>query len=201
MNKIEQVLEDIKSGIPVIVVDDYDRENEGDLVIAVEKVTKDNLIFCMNKGKGLMCIATSGEIIDKLELPPMVVNSTDKNGTPFTVSVDAVNGTTTGMSADDRLKTLAVFVDDNAKPEDLARPGHLFPLRAKDGLLKERRGHTEGGVLLCKLAGLKETAMIIEMMNDDGTMKKGEQIVEFAVNNGLSIISVEELYEYTYYNE
>jgi 3,4-dihydroxy 2-butanone 4-phosphate synthase / GTP cyclohydrolase II len=197
-NKIDQAIEDIKLGVPVIVVDDFDRENEGDIIIAVEKITKDNLLFLMQKAGGLMCIAAGGEIIDKLELPMMVTNSTDKNGTPFTVSIDAAEGTTTGMSIDDRLKTLSVFINDNSKPEDLSRPGHLFPLRAKDGLLKERRGHTESGALLAILAGLKPAAVIVEMMNTDGTMKKGQQIMDFAKENNLLVISVEELYNYTY---
>jgi 3,4-dihydroxy 2-butanone 4-phosphate synthase / GTP cyclohydrolase II len=197
-NKIYQAIEDIKAGIPVIVVDDFDRENEGDLIVAVEKITKDNLLFLMQKAGGLMCIASSGEILDRLEIPLMVTNSTDKNGTPFTVSIDAADGTTTGMSIDDRLKTLSTFISDDSKPEDLSRPGHLFPLRAKDGLLKERRGHTESGVLLAILAGLKPASVIVEMMNKNGTMKKGTDLFAFALEHCLKIISVEELYDYTY---
>ena len=153
----------------------------------------------MNKAKGLMCIPCEGAILDRLNLPPMVEKNTDINETPFTVSVDAAKGTTTGMSVHDRLATISVFLDENSKPEDLNRPGHLFPLRARDGLFKDRRGHTEGSIELMKLAGLKPVAIICEMMNDDGTMCKGGEITKFAVENGLTILSTEEVYEAAYH--
>ena len=195
---IQDAIDELREGQPVIVVDEHDRENEGDIVIAGEAASADNLIFSINYVKGLMCIACAGEILDRLDVPLMVEYNTDKNETPFTVSVDAANGTTTGMSVNDRLTTIDVLVDDNSKPQDLNRPGHLFPLRAKDGLLKERRGHTEGSVALMKLAGLKPVAIISEIMTDEGTMAKGGQINKFATEHGLTLISIEEIYEEVY---
>jgi len=196
--KVQDALNELKEGRPIILVDEYDRENEGDIVVAGEKANVENLVFTMNKGKGLMCISCAGEILDRLQLPPMVEDNTDINQTPFTVSTDAAKGTTTGMSVHDRLVTLSVFLDENSKPEDLNRPGHLFPLRAAKGLFKDRRGHTEGAIELMKLAGLKQVAVICEMMNDDGTMSKGGQINKFAVENSLTVVSTEELYEAAY---
>jgi 3,4-dihydroxy 2-butanone 4-phosphate synthase/GTP cyclohydrolase II len=199
MNKInENILADIRRGIPVIVIDDKDRENEGDIVIAAEAANKDNISFCMRYARGLMCIPCCGKILDKLELPAMVTKSTDPNETPFTVSVDACKGTTTGMSVDDRLKTISVLCNDNSLPEDLNRPGHLFPLRPKDGLLKERRGHTESSIELVKLAGMKPVCVIVEIINDDGTMARYDDLVKFAKVNNFSIVSVKDIYAAVY---
>tara|TARA_R110002012_G_scaffold162022_2_gene324292 strand:+ start:9468 stop:10097 length:630 start_codon:yes stop_codon:yes gene_type:complete len=196
--KMQNILDDIKAGKPIILVDEYDRENEGDIVIATEKCNIENLVFTMNNARGLMCLPTEGDILDRLELPPMVENSTDPNETPFTVSIDALKDVTTGMSVHDRLRTISVLLDPDSKPEELARPGHLFPLRARKGLLKERRGHTEGSVQLMHLAGMKPMAMIVEIMNWDGTMAKGVQIDDLAKEHGLNVISIEEVYEATY---
>ena len=176
----EYYLDNYNNGKPIILVDEYDRENEGDIVIAAEKCNVDNLVFTMNNARGLMCLPAEGSILDRLKLPPMVENNTDPNETPFTVSIDASEGTTTGMSVQDRLRTISVLLDDNSKPEELSRPGHLFPLRARDNLLKVRRGHTEGSIQLMKLAGVKPVAMIVEIMNDDGTMAKGGDLDKFA---------------------
>ena len=195
--RIKQALIDLKNGKPVIVVDDPTREWEGDIVLAAETATKESLIFTMNYAKGLMCLPMTGEILDRLEVPMMVTHSTDPLETPFTVSVDGIN-TGTGMSVSDRMDTINVFLDDNSKPSDLKRPGHLFPLRAKPGLLKERQGHTETSVELAKLCGLKPIAIICEIMNDDGTMKKGEQLELYAKVFNLTFISVEEVYEAVY---
>ena len=197
-NIVEKVLQDIKDGRPVVLVDEYDRENEGDIVVAAEKCNVENLVFTMNNARGLMCLPISGEVLDRLEIPPMVASNTDRNQTPFTVSVDAREGTTTGMSVHDRLKTIDVLLDLDSKPNDLTRPGHLFPLRARDGLLKDRRGHTEGAIQLMVMAGLSPVAMICEIMNDDGTMTKGADLESFAAAHGLSIISIEEVYEAAY---
>ena len=145
-----------------------------------------------------MCLPCNGDLLDRLELPPMVATNTDKNETPFTVSIDARDGTTTGMSVVDRLATIGVLLDPDSTPDHLTRPGHLFPLRARDGLLKVRRGHTEGSIQLMDLAGLQPVAMICEIMNDDGTMTKGGDLDKFAVEHGLSIISIEEVYEAAY---
>ena len=198
MKKIEQVIDDVRNGRPVIVVDDYDREFEGDIVLAAEKANEYNLIFSMRHAKGLMCLPCLQERCDRLEIPMMETNNNDKFGTPFTVSIDATEGTTTGMSVYDRLKTISVFVDENSKPNQLAQPGHLFPLRARPGLLKERRGHTEGSVELCLLSGMKPVSVIIEIMNEDGTMTKGEQLEKFAKIYNLNIISIEEIYDAVY---
>lgn len=192
-NKLERVLWDIKCGRPVILVDDYDRENEGDVVIAAEKATIDNIVFFMSKARGLMCVPCCGDILDNLEVPMMVKDSTDRHGTPFTVSVDAADGITTGMSAHDRLKTLSVFVDSESVPSDLARPGHLMPLRANDNLVAGRRGHTEGAVALVEMAELKPVAVIAEIINEDGTMAKGEQLDQFGREHNLNTISIEEI--------
>ncbi len=195
--KIYSALEDIGRGIPIVIVDDYDRENEGDMVIAGEKANVHNLAFCMRYARGLMCLPCNGNILDRLKVPMMINNPTDKFGTPFTVSIDAVT-TTTGMSVHDRLKTISVLLDGNSKPEQLQKPGHLFPLRAKEDLLKSRRGHTEATIELLRLVGLKEVGVIAELINDNGTMTKGEDINLFARNHNLKVISVEEIYNAVY---
>jgi len=196
---LQNALDELREGKPIVLVDEYDRENEGDIVIAAERANKENLVFTMNKARGLMCVPCDGEILDKLEIPLMVEENTDKNETPFTVSVDSSSEeTTTGMSVEDRLSTIAVFTDPTAKPTDLNRPGHLFPLRPQKDLLKVRRGHTEGSIELMKLAGLQPVSIICEIMNDDGSMAKGGQVNKFAIENGLTLISIEELYEAVY---
>jgi len=199
MNRnLQDAIDELRAGKPIVLIDEHDRENEGDIVIAAETANIDNLVFTMNNARGLMCIPCDGEILDRLEIPLMVETNTDKNETPFTVSVDASNDTSTGMSVQDRLKTISVFIDPDSNPQELNRPGHLFPLRPKPGLLKERRGHTEGSIELMKLAGLKPVSIICEIMNNDGTMAKGGQINKFATENGLTLISIEELYEAVY---
>ena len=192
-SKVYTAIEDVKRGIPIIVVDDHDRENEGDVLVAGEKANEKNLAFCMKHARGLMCLPCNEEILDRLKVPMMVQASTDKLGTPFTVSIDATT-TTTGMSVYDRLKTISVLLDNNSTPHHLQMPGHLFPLKAKKNLLKERRGHTESSIELLRLAGLREVGVIAEIINDDGTMAKGEDIKAFAKNHNLKIISVEEIY-------
>jgi 3,4-dihydroxy 2-butanone 4-phosphate synthase/GTP cyclohydrolase II len=196
--KFEQILTDIRNGKPVIVVDDYDREFEGDIVLSAEKADVENLIFAMKHARGLMCIPVLQETCDRLAIPMMPSNQNDKYGTPFTVSIDAIEGTTTGMSVYDRLKTISVLLDEKSHPLELAQPGHLFPLRAKPGLLTERRGHTEASIELMKAAGLKNIAVIVEIMNDDGTMTKGEQLTQYSKVYNLNIISVEEIYDAVY---
>ena len=189
--KLQQAIQDIQKGKPVIVVDDYDREFEGDIVLSAEKVTEENLVFCMKHAKGLMCLPMLQATCDRLEIPMMPSNKNDKYGTPFTVS-------TTGMSVHDRLKTISVVVDDNSKPSELAQPGHLFPLRAQPGLLGDRRGHTEASIELMKASNLKPLAIIVEIMNEDGTMTKGVQLEKYAKIYNLTIISVEEIHDAIY---
>jgi len=198
MTKLNSVLEDVKNGIPVIIIDDSNREDEGDLVLAAEQANQSNLAFCMKHARGLMCLPCTRDRLDRLKIPMMPSNNLDALQTPFTVSVDAVEGTTTGMSVFDRLKTIDVMLNETSTPNQLSHPGHLFPLRAKDGLLKERQGHTESSVELVKLAGFKPVAIIIEIMNDDGTMTKGKQLVEFANKHDLKIITIEEIYNAVY---
>lgn len=195
---IDKILNDIKNGKPIIVVDDYDRENEGDIVLSAEHANVDNLIFCMNNAKGLMCLPSVGSLLDRLEIPMMVTNSTCKLGTPFTVSIDAAFGITTGMSVYDRLKTIGIMLDEKSVPTDLARPGHLFPLRARNNLLLDRRGHTEASIELMKMSKIKPVSVIVEIMNNNGTMTRGQDMIEYAKMHNLNIISVEEIYNAVY---
>jgi len=195
---IKTAIKNVIDGKPIIIVDDYDRENEGDIVISIDKVNIENIVFAMTKARGLMCISSKGSILDRLQIPMMCKNSTCKLGTPFTVSIDAANGITTGMSVHDRLKTIEVFRNINSKPEDLSRPGHLFPLRAKDGLLKERRGHTEASVSLMELCGLSPAAIIVEIINENGEMVRGKEMLEYAKLYNLALISVQDIYNEFY---
>lgn len=193
---MDKIIENLKNGIPIIVVDSKDRENEGDVVIAAEKATVKNIVFFMRHARGLLCIPTHGDILDRLQIPMMVETSTDKLGTPFTVSVDATDGISTGMSVYDRIKTINTILNPSSKPEDLARPGHLFPLRPKPQLLKQRKGHTECSIALTQIAKLQPVAVIAEIINNDGTMAKGKSLTKFAQRFGLEIISVEEIEAY-----
>jgi 3,4-dihydroxy 2-butanone 4-phosphate synthase/GTP cyclohydrolase II len=198
MKNIELALKDIKKGKPVIIIDDSHREDEGDLVLAAEMADEFNLAFCLNHGGGLMCLPCMKERLDRLNVPMMPSNDLDPLQTPFAVSVDAVEGTTTGMSVQDRLKTIQVLLDERSTPSQLHYPGHLFPLRAKEKLLQERRGHTESSVELIKLAGFKPVSVIIEIMNKDGTMTKGEQITKFAKTYDLTVVTIDEIYDAVY---
>jgi 3,4-dihydroxy 2-butanone 4-phosphate synthase/GTP cyclohydrolase II len=196
--KLNVILNDVKNGRPVIIIDDSNREDEADIVIAAEAVTKYNLIFAMRHAKGLMCIPCTQVKLDQFNIKMMNSNNLDTLGTPFATSIDATKDTSTGMSVYDRLKTIQTFVNDECKPSDLAQPGHLFPLCGKPNLLKDRRGHTESSLELVKLAGFKPISVIIEIMNDDGTMTKGEQIFEFAKIYNLNIITVDEIFNAVY---
>jgi 3,4-dihydroxy 2-butanone 4-phosphate synthase/GTP cyclohydrolase II len=184
---MELALEVLKQGKAIVVVDDFDRENEGDLVLSAERVTKEDLVFAMNDAGGLMCLPCSGDILDKLKIPQMVSNSNDPLETPFTVSIDHVE-TSTGMSADDRLKTIALLTDENTTPDQVQMPGHLFPLRARKNLLKERRGHTEASIQLMNLCGLREV----------GSMMKGQELNAFCAKHDLLLVSIEEIYDEAY---
>jgi 3,4-dihydroxy 2-butanone 4-phosphate synthase len=198
VDKLNQIKKDIMAGKPVVVVDDYDRENEADIILSAEKVTEYNMVFAMRHAKGLMCLPCTGDYLDNLEIPMQASNDLDKLATPFSTSIDAAEGITTGMSVFDRLKTIEIFRNKNSSPGDLAYPGHLFPLRAKKGLLKDRRGHTEASVELMKYSNLSPVAVIIECMNDDGTMMRGETIDKFCKIYGLNVISVAEIYDGIY---
>lgn len=194
--KITEALEDLRNGEMIILVDDEDRENEGDLVIAAEKVTSEAINFMAKEGRGLICLTLTEEHADHLNLPPMVIDNSCSFGTAFTVSIEAKTGVTTGISAADRARTIQVAVDDESKAADLARPGHIFPLRAKNGGVLVRTGQTEGSVDMARLAGLKPAGVICEIMNDDGTMARMPQLKEFALKHGLKIISIADLVAY-----
>jgi 3,4-dihydroxy 2-butanone 4-phosphate synthase/GTP cyclohydrolase II len=194
--KIDAALEDLRKGKMIILVDDEDRENEGDLVVAAEKVTPEAVNFMAKEGRGLICLTLTEESADHLELPPMVADNSCSFGTAFTVSIEAKTGVTTGISAADRARTIQVAVADESVAGDLARPGHIFPLRAKQGGVLVRTGQTEGSVDMASLAGLKPAGVICEIMNDDGTMARMPQLKVFALKHGLPIVSIADLIAY-----
>ena len=196
LSKIEEAIDDIKNGKMVIVIDDEDRENEGDLTMAAEMATPETINFMATYGKGLICVPMLGEHLDKLNLPLMVSNNTARLSTAFTVSVDSLIGTTTGISALDRSNTIRTLVDDETKPEDLGRPGHIFPLRYVEGGVLKRTGQPEASIDLCRLGGLREAAVICEIMADDGHMARMPQLEEFAQQHDIKIVSVEDLIFY-----
>ncbi|HMW06068.1 MAG TPA: bifunctional 3,4-dihydroxy-2-butanone-4-phosphate synthase/GTP cyclohydrolase II [Leptospiraceae bacterium] len=193
---IEQAIEEIRSGKMIILVDSEDRENEGDLVIAAEFADKDAINFMATHGRGLICIPMTEDRLSKLELARMVPTGGDHHGTAFTVSVDARHGVTTGISAADRAKTISTLIDEKTKPEDLMRPGHLFPLQAVKGGVLRRAGHTEASVDLCLLANLKPAGVICEIMNEDGSMARMKDLESFAKTHGLNIYTIEDLIRY-----
>ena len=193
---IEQAIEDIKNGKMVILVDDEDRENEGDLTMAAEMVTPEAINFMATHGRGLICLSLDSTIADRLELPLMVENNTSQFETGFTVSIEAKRGVTTGISAADRATTILTAVDDNTTPADIAKPGHIFPLRARDGGVMVRIGQTEGSVDLARLAGLKSAGVICEIMDDDGTMARMPSLESFAKKHGIGICTVADLVKY-----
>lgn len=194
--KIAIILEDIKNGKPIIVVDSYDRENEGDLMIAAERATPETLAFIAKEARGIMCIPMARTMLDRLEIPMSPSNNNDKFSTPFTVSVDARDGVTTGVSVGDRMVTIQSLLDESTRPDQLAYPGHLFPLRPRRGLLTERQGHTEASVQLSLMADLKPSAIICEIMNDDGSMARVPDLEPYAEKFNLNTISIDEVIEY-----
>ena len=200
-NTVEEALEDLKIGKPVIVVDDEDRENEGDLVLPAQVATYEWLNFIINQARGLMCVPVSVEVAQRLQLDPMTARNTDHHGTAFTISVDAAEGTTTGISTGDRLKTVLDLADPTKKAEDFLRPGHMFPLIAKKGGVLERRGHTEAAVDLAKLCGFEPVGVIMEILKQDGTMARRDDLFEFCEEHDLKIITVDELILYRKKNE
>ncbi len=193
---MDVILSDIRSGVPIIITDHPDREGEGDLMIAAQMATVESLAFFARHGRGLTCLPCKADRLERLNIPMAHSNKLDKFITPFANSIDASEGVSTGVSAADRKVTIDKFVSGTSVPEDFAQPGHLFPLRARAGLLKERQGHTEASVALCELAGLIPVAVIVEIMNDDGTMTKGHELVEFAQLHGLNTISIDEIIDY-----
>lgn len=195
-NTIEEALEDITNGKMVILVDDEDRENEGDLCMAAEKVTPEAINFMAKYGRGLICLSLAPQRVEELKLPMMTDQNSSSFGTAFTVSIEAKKGVTTGISAHDRYVTIRTAIDPKAKAEDLARPGHVFPLRAKPGGVLQRAGQTEGSVDLSRLAGLNPSGVICEIMSDDGTMARVPELMEFAKKHHLKIVTVKDLIHY-----
>ncbi len=200
INRVKQAIQDIKDGKMVIMIDDEDRENEGDIIYAATFTTPQKVNFMATHAKGLICVALSGEIANRLELNPMVTNNDSSYETAFTVSVDAKE-CETGISAFERDKTIALLASPISKASDLVRPGHIFPLIAKDGGALVRTGHTEGSVDLCKLAGISESAVICEIMKDDGTMARRDDLEIFAKEHDLNIVYISDIVEYRLQNE
>jgi len=198
---VEKAIRDLLQGKMIILVDDEDRENEGDLTMAAEFVTADAINFMTKYGRGLVCLALDSNIADKLDLQPMVRDNTSKFGTGFTVSIEAKKGVTTGISAADRAVTIRTAIAPDTKAQDLARPGHIFPLRAKSGGTLVRTGQTEGSVDLCRMAGLRSGAVICEIMNEDGTMARRPQLEDFAATHGLKICTIADIIAYRIRNE
>ncbi len=195
-NTIEEALEDLRAGKMVILVDDEDRENEGDLCIAAEKVTPEAINFMAMHGRGLICLSLSPERVSALKLPMMADENTSSFGTAFTVSIEAKKGVTTGISAHDRATTIRTAIDPSTGPEDLARPGHVFPLRAKPGGVLQRAGQTEGSVDLARLAGLYPAGVICEIMNEDGTMARVPHLMKFSQTHKVKVVTVKDLINY-----
>jgi len=193
---VEQAFRELRAGRMVVVVDDTDRENEGDLTMAGEMVTPEAISFMATYGRGLVCLAMTGDRLDELELGPMVPDSGGLGGTAFTVSIDAREGMTTGIAAHERARTIRSAVDPRSKAQDFARPGHIFPLRARSGGVLERRGHTEAAVDLARLAGFIPAGVICEIVNDDGTMARVPDLVRFCRRHGLLMISIADLARY-----
>jgi len=198
---VEEALSDLKQGRMIILVDDEGRENEGDLTMAAEFVMPDAINFMAKYGRGLVCLALDPAIVDGLGLPLMVRDNTSKFGTGFTVSIEAKRGVTTGISASDRAVTIRTAIAEGTRSDDLARPGHVFPLRAKPGGVLVRTGQTEGSVDLCRIAGLRPGAVICEVMNDDGTMARRPQLELFAQEHGLKICTIADIIAYRIKNE
>ena len=193
---IPEAVEEVKDGRVLIVIDDENRENEGDFMVAAELVTPETINFMARYGRGLICLPTTRQRLEELEIPIMVDGKTSVEDTPFTVSVDAVKGVTSGISAPDRAKTARLFVDPDSMPEDFERPGHLFPLRARDGGVLERDGHTEATVDLLRLAGLYPAGVLCEVLDEDGSMARLPRLLEIAEEHHLKIATIKDLIEY-----
>ena len=198
---VEAAIEDLKKGVPVVVVDDEDRENEGDLIIPADTVTYETLNFIINEARGLMCVPMSRKRAEELELNPMVQHNTDYFGTAFTISVDSLEGTTTGISTGDRLNTIKDLANPSKTAKDFRKPGHLFPLIAREGGVLERKGHTEAAVDLARLSGFSEVAVIMEILKKNGEMARRNDLFEFCQKHNLKLITIDDLIVYIKKNE
>lgn len=196
IERVKKAIASIKAGSGVLVLDDEDRENEGDIIWAAQTITTQQMALTIRHGSGIVCLCMPQSFCDKLALPMMVANNTSKNQTAFTITIEAAKGVTTGVSAADRVTTVKAAVADNAKPSDLNHPGHVFPLVAKENGVLSRRGHTEASVDLVTLAGFKPAAVICELTNDDGTMARAPQVVEFAKKHQLPVVTIDDIVAY-----
>ncbi|MBO9508871.1 3,4-dihydroxy-2-butanone-4-phosphate synthase [Thalassospira sp. A3_1] len=196
ITRMERALSDLRNGKGVLVVDDEDRENEGDLIFSAENLTNEQMAMLIRDCSGIVCLCLTDEMATALDLSPMVANNTSSMGTGFTVSIEAKVGVTTGVSAADRVTTVKTAIADGAKPDDLARPGHVFPLRARAGGVLERRGHTEGTVDLMRLAGFKPAGVLCEVTNPDGTMARLPELIAYAQQHDIVVISIEDIVAY-----
>ena len=196
LDSIEDAIKDIRAGKLVIVVDDEDRENEGDLIFAAEKMTVENMALMIRACSGIICLCLTSQRAATLKLMPMVAHNTSRYKTPFTTSIEAVEGVTTGVSAKDRLTTIHTAIHPDAEPQTLARPGHVFPLVAQDNGVFSRRGHTEGSIDLMKLAGLNPSAVLCELTNENGTMARLPEVIEFAITHQLTVVTIEDIFQY-----
>lgn len=194
--RVLAALESFKQGNGVLVLDDENRENEGDLIFPAETITPAQMAMLIRYGSGIVCLCLTDERCQELDLPPMVEHNNSVNRTAFTVTIEAAKGVSTGVSATDRVTTIKTAIADKAKPSDLSRPGHVFPLRAAKGGVLVRRGHTEASVDLARLAGYKQAGVICEITNDDGTMARAPEIVAFAQKFGFPVVTIEDLVEY-----
>ncbi|WP_063344255.1 3,4-dihydroxy-2-butanone-4-phosphate synthase [Vibrio jasicida] len=196
ITRVENALIALKEGRGVLLLDDEDRENEGDIIYSVEHLTNEQMALMIRECSGIVCLCLTDAQADKLELPPMVVNNNSANQTAFTVSIEAKQGVTTGVSAADRVTTIKTAANPNAKPDDLARPGHVFPLRARPGGVMTRRGHTEGTIDLMQMAGLQPAGVLCEVTNPDGTMAKAPEIVAFGRLHNMPVLTIEDMVTY-----
>ncbi|HEX3932067.1 MAG TPA: bifunctional 3,4-dihydroxy-2-butanone-4-phosphate synthase/GTP cyclohydrolase II [Nocardioides sp.] len=201
LDTVERAIADVAAGKPVVVVDDEDRENEGDIIFAAARATPELMAFTVRHSSGVICVPMPAEILDRLEIPLMTPHNRDRMRTQFTISVDARDGVSTGISAADRAHTARVLADSATEPWEVTRPGHVFPLRYREGGVLSRRGHTEAAVDLARLAGLTPVGVLVEIVNDDGSMKRAPQLREFADEHGLAMISIDDLVRYRHRTE
>lgn len=195
-DRVESALAALRAGDGVLLVDDEDRENEGDIIYPAQSITQEQMALLIRECSGIVCLCLTGDILDRLQLPQMVTNNTSQNTTAFTVSIEARYGVTTGVSAADRVTTIRNAIHPDTKPEDLCHPGHVFPLRATDGGVLSRRGHTEGTVDLMQMAGLSPAGVLCELTNVDGTMARLPEIVAFAEKRAMTVLSIEDIVRY-----
>ena len=194
--RVMSAIQAFQQGNGVLVLDDEDRENEGDLIFPAETITPEQMAKLIRYGSGIVCLCITDELCQQLDLPPMVANNTSVNKTAFTISIEAAKGVSTGVSAADRVTTIKTAIADGAKPSDLHRPGHIFPLRAAKGGVLERRGHTEAAIELARFTGFKPAGVICEITNDDGTMARAPEIVAFAKQHHFPVVTIEDLVAY-----